>query len=233
MSARRWLLTGALGFSAVPAAIQYRRWHLRWGATDEEVAESLPGDDMCERPNFAFTRAITIKARPEDVWPWLVQIGFGKAGWYSYDWLDNRGRHSAEEIIPELQYLEVGGWVAMDFSGREPTETTANRVKAFETNKWLLWEHQGDPWVWVLRPVDENTTRLITRGRQRYHWGSLMLMSELILMEIGDPFMMRKLLFNVKRRAECLAENRNQSHQMSCVSRKLQEQSSQQIEVVS
>jgi hypothetical protein len=202
------LATAAVALGS--AAVRYRRWHLRWGATEEELAETLPGDDMCARPNFNFTRAITIKARPEEIWPWLVQIGFGKAGWYSYDILDNLGRHSAEEIIPGLQHLEVGDWVAMDFSGKEPTETTANRVKAFEANKWLLWEHQGAPWVWVLRPIDQNTTRLISRGRQQYHWRSPMLISELILMEIGDPFMMRKLLLNVKRRAERLAVDRNQ-----------------------
>jgi hypothetical protein len=163
---------------------------------------------MCERPNFAFTRAITIRARPDEIWPWLVQIGFGNAGWYAYDWLDNRGRHSAEEIIPELQHLEVGDWVPMDFSGRPPTETTANRVKAFEPNRWLLWEHQGAPWVWVVRPIDEETTRLISRGRQRYSWGRAILPVELVLMEIGDPFMMRKMMLNVKRRAEKLARAR-------------------------
>ena len=210
MKVTRIPLLATVAVALGTAAVRYRRWHLRWGATEEELAETLPGDDMCARPNFNFTRAITIKARPEEIWPWLVQIGFGKAGWYSYDILDNLGRHSAEEIIPRLQHLEVGDWVAMDFSGKEPTETTANRVKAFEANKWLLWEHQGAPWVWVLRPVDKNTTRLISRGRQQYHWRSPMLISELILMEIGDPFMMRKLLLNVKRRAERLAVDRNQ-----------------------
>jgi hypothetical protein len=206
------IAVGALAACAAAyAAVRIRRWHLRWGATDDEVASPLPGDDMCERPNFAFTRAITIRARPDEIWPWLVQIGFGRAGWYSYDWLDNRGRHSAEKIIPEFQHLEVGDWVPMDFSGRAPTETTANRVKAFEQNRWLLWEHQGAPWVWVLRPIDEETTRLISRGRQRYSWGRAILPLELVLMEIGDPFMMRKLLLNVKRRAEKLATARRTS----------------------
>lgn len=184
---------------------RYRKWHLRWGATDEELAMALPGDDMCERPDFAFTRAVTIAAPPEDVWPWLVQIGFGRAGWYSYDLLDNLGRPSADEILPHLQHLEVGDWIPM---GGKPTETTALRVKGFKTNEWLLWEHKGAGWVWALQRLDDRTTRLITRGRQRYSWRSPMLISELVLMEIGDFFMMRKLLLNVKSRAERLAASR-------------------------
>jgi hypothetical protein len=199
------LVAVAGGLALGRLAVQYRRWHLRWGATDEELGDPLPGDEMCNRPNFAFTRAITIKARPEEIWEWLVQIGYGRAGWYSYDLLDNLGHHSSERIIPDLQHMEVGNWVPM--SGKA-NEVTAMRVKAFETNEWLLWEHQGASWVWVLRPIEESTTRLITRGRQRYSWTSPMLPMQLILMEVGDFFMMRRLLLNVKRRVERLATER-------------------------
>jgi hypothetical protein len=199
------LVAVAGGLAIGQLAVRYRRWHLRWGATDAELAESFPGDEMCERPNFNFTRAITIKARPEDIWGWLIQIGYGRAGWYSYDLLDNHGHHSSERIIPELQHLEVGGWIPM---GPKAGDVTAMRVKAFEPNRWLLWEHQGAGWVWVLRPVDENSTRLITRGRQRYSWTSPMLIVQLTLMEVGDFFMMRRLLLNVKTRAEGLAAKR-------------------------
>jgi hypothetical protein len=186
------------------AAIRYRHWHLRWGATDDELAMPLPGDEMVQHPHFAFTRAITIRARPEEIYPWLVQIGWGRAGWYSYDVLDNLGKHSAEEIIPELQDMKVGDLISM---GGKPTETTALRVKAFEPNQWLLWEHQGCPWVWHLEPIDSDTTRLLTRGRNRYRidWT---LPTAVILMEIGDPFMMRQQLLNLKRRAEGLAADR-------------------------
>ena len=82
-----------------------RPWQLRWGATDEEVSRSMPGDDIMLHPNFNATRAITINARPEQIWPWIVQMGFGRAGWYSYDWLDNLGRPSAERIV---QCVETG-----------------------------------------------------------------------------------------------------------------------------
>lgn len=166
----------------------------------------LPGDEMVQHPHFAFTRAITIRARPEEIYPWLVQIGWGRAGWYSYDVLNNLGKRSAEEIVPELQDIKVGDWISM---GGKLTETTAVRVKAFEPNTWLLWEHQGCPWVWHLEPIDPETTRLITRGRNRNLYRiDWTLPTALILMEIGDPFMTRRQLRNVKRRAEGLAARR-------------------------
>src|ERR1700693_2913735 len=84
-----------------------RPWQLRWGATDEEVACAMPGDDVVQSPTFNATRAVTIQARPEEIWPWLVQIGCKRAGWYSYDWIDNLGIPSANRIVPELQHLEV------------------------------------------------------------------------------------------------------------------------------
>lgn len=68
-----------------------RRWHRRWGATDAEVAAAMPGDDLVPGCHYVCTRAITIGAPPEAVWPWLIQVGFGKAGFYSNDLLDNVG----------------------------------------------------------------------------------------------------------------------------------------------
>src|SRR5689334_22229007 len=80
-----------------------RRWHARWGATDAEVAAAMPGDDLVPGCQYASTRAITINAPREAVWPWLAQVGFGRAGFYSNDLLDNVAHPSADQIIPELQ----------------------------------------------------------------------------------------------------------------------------------
>lgn len=87
-------------------------WHLRWGATDEEVARAMPGDGLIPDAGTA-TRAITIRATPEDVWPWLVQLGYGRAGWYSYGWIDNDFRKIADRILPEHQNLEPGDTILM------------------------------------------------------------------------------------------------------------------------
>jgi hypothetical protein len=172
---------------------------LRWGATDEELARPMPGDELVPSPTFNATRSITIDARPEDIWPWLVQMGFGRAGWYSYDWLDNLGRPSARHVMPELQDVEVGDRVPMSW-------WTYQTVKAFEPNSWLLWQDQsGGTWVWALYPLDQRRTRLVTRMRGRYRWNSLSTIPALFLMEVGDPIMIPKELKGIKDRAEGLA----------------------------
>ena len=102
-------LAGAVGIYVV----FYRPRQLRWGATDQEVARAMPGDEIVARPVFNATRAVTVNARPEEIWPWLVQIGFGRAGWYSYDILDNLGRHSSEEILAEYQHLAPGDLIPL------------------------------------------------------------------------------------------------------------------------
>lgn len=85
-----------------------RPWHRTWGATPAEVAAAMPGDELLPHAQYRSTRAITISARPHDVWPWLVQVGCRRAGWYANDLLDNFGRPSSRTIIPELQHLAVG-----------------------------------------------------------------------------------------------------------------------------
>lgn len=94
-----------------------RPWHLRWGATDDEVTRELPGDKVVIAPTFDATRAVTVEASPEAVWPWIAQLGFGRAGWYSYDLLDNLGRPSADRIIACLQEVQVGDIVPMGPGG--------------------------------------------------------------------------------------------------------------------
>ena len=192
-----WLTLGSIG--AVAAYMRLiRPWQLRWGATDAEVERSMPGDDDVPRPTFNATRAVTVAARPEQIWPWLIQIGVGRAGWYSYDWLDNLGRHSAERIMPEFQHLAVGDVMPMSPDGKH-----GNVVKAFEPNRWMLWGDQAGQatWYWGLYPVDERQTRLITRVRMYYRWTSLLALFN-PLVEFADIAMMRKCMLGIKRRAE-------------------------------
>ena len=99
----------ALLTAAVASARFVRPWQLAWGATPAEVSRALPSDDLVPDPTFNATRAITLDAPPAQVWPWLVQMGLTRAGWYSYDLLDNLGRPSARRILPELQELQPGG----------------------------------------------------------------------------------------------------------------------------
>lgn len=104
----RWILTGiALGTTAGVAAARVRDWYTTWGVDGEERRKALPGDELVREPTGGETRGITIDAPPAAVWPWLVQMGYGRAGWYSYDQLDHRGP-SAQEIIPAWSKIEVG-----------------------------------------------------------------------------------------------------------------------------
>jgi hypothetical protein len=182
------------------AAPLYRHWHLRWGATDAEVASAMPGDENVPAPSFNATRAITIAAPPEQVWPWIVQIGTGRAGFYAYDLFDNGARPSADRILPELQRTQVGDWVPMS---SKINETTAFKVKAFQPPEWLLWAKPDSTWAWTLTPLDGGRTRLVTRLKEKYDWRSPVLaVLTVIIFELGDFPMMRKLLLGVKSRAE-------------------------------
>src|SRR5918912_3240956 len=110
-AARMKLLTVAGPPLAIGLFWLYRRSHLRWGATEQELSRTMPADEIVRAPTFNATRAVTVNAQPSDIWPWIVQMGFGRAGWYSYDLLDNLGRSSAEMVMPELQELRIGDMV--------------------------------------------------------------------------------------------------------------------------
>lgn len=201
----RVLLGGLTGGASLLAYLRLiRPRQLRWGATDEEVTRSMPGDEIVERPTFNATRGVGIHAGPEDIWPWIVQMGFGRAGWYSYDWIDNLGRPSAEEILPEMQRLEVGDLIPMS-----PDQKMGVWVKDFETHQWMLWwdKKGGTTWCWGLYPKNEGYTRLITRVRIKYNWFSPSIFF-CLLMDVGDIIMMRKCMLGIKRRAEGIANGR-------------------------
>lgn len=209
-----------------------RRWHLRWGATSAEAEAELPGDLLVPSAQFRATRAITINAPPESVWPWLVQVGCGRAGFYSNDLLDNLAHPSADRIIPELQDLEVGQWVPMSPT---PTERTAMKVHSFETNRWLLWTKSDGTWVWQITPTDSNGTRLVTRIHARYDWHHpLSALVGVVLMEFGDFAMLRRMLRGIKSRAESLemraTREIDRANRVSA-SRRLQNQSGSQKEL--
>jgi len=175
----------------------WRPWQLRWGATDEELARPLPGDEMVPVTTFNATRAISIDAPPERIWPWLVQVGTKRAGWYSYDLLDNLGHRSAWRIIPELQGLAVGDVVPMSPDGKQGIN-----VSSLDEPHSMVWGTRGDTsWVWQLDRQPDGTTRLVTRIRSRLRW-TPMAIAFSGLMELGDFWMIRKMLHGLRERAE-------------------------------
>jgi hypothetical protein len=193
----------AAGVTVIGASLAYLRlmrpWQLTWGATADEVSRPLPGDEVVPDPTFDATRAITIAAAPEQIWPWLLQVGVKRGGWYSYDLLDNLGRPSAREIIPELQQVAVGDVVPLSPDGKQGVH-----ILALDLPRSMLWGTLPDTtWLWVCEPQAGGTTRLITRIRSRYRWLSPTIAFSL-LVEFADVWMIRKMLLNLRARAEAL-----------------------------
>lgn len=195
--------TAAIGGVIAAAYMRLvRPWQLGWGATDEERGRLLPGDDLVDAPTFDATRAITIRAQASDIWPWLAQVGVNRAGWYSYDLLDNLGRPSARQIVPELQDIKVGDVMPMSPDGKHGI-----RVHALDPPHSMIWGTPGDTsWAWVLDPQPDGTTRVITRVRSRYRWLSPSIAFSLLL-EFADIWMMRRMLLNLRERVEAAAES--------------------------
>ena len=134
-------------------------WQRRWGATHEEVARTMPGDELLRPDAPTTTRAITIAAPASAVFPWLRQIGYGRGGWYSYDWIDNDGRPSVERIDPALQDLAVGDRIEM-LPGFGPV------VAEIEPDHHLVAAGETDTWCLMVEPIPDGRTRLVSRWRQ-------------------------------------------------------------------
>lgn len=175
-----------------------RPWQLKWGATAIEIKRPMPGDEIVVKPTFNATRAVSINAIAENIYPWIIQMGVTRAGWYSYDLLDNLAKRSAEVIIPEHQNIKIGDIVPLSPDGKQ-----GMLVKDFKKNEWMLWwDNKGDStWVWGIYPEGESTFRLITRVRVKYRFFSLAILFNLLI-EFFDIWMMRKCMLGIKKRAE-------------------------------
>ena len=206
------LVLAIVTFGVIYAFI-IRPWHLRRGSTRDEVQRSLPGDELVPNCKFMWNQAITINAPAAEVWPWLVQIGNQRAGWYSWDGIhrilqvagsvdDDRG--SANRIIPELQNLAVGDVIRMM---PEDMDIPGYTVVSMEPNRALVThvdDENASTWVWVLDPIDANTTRLIVRFRQTWQPGMMGLMIW-VGDEGGSLLMQPKTLSGIKQRVEAAA----------------------------
>lgn len=210
----RWVAVGV----AVAAVGAYRRvftpWQQQWGATDGEATGSLPGDDLVAEPAVQTTRVISIAAPAEAVWPWIVQLGADRGGFYSYDWLENLfglGIHSADRIVEEWQTRRVGDLVPGDAKGRsgwyvmEVRPDDALVLKAGDAKLGRpVGRHEGIGWefLWTFAVREEatGTTRLVVRERVGFANNRV----RLLLAPLGPVsfVMTRRMLAGVKSRAE-------------------------------
>lgn len=215
---------GAVGTAAaaVGAYLRFiRPLYRRWGATDEDIARVMPGDDIVEHPDMVETFAITIQARPADIWPWLVQIGYQRGGMYSYTWLEKLmgvPMSNADRILPEFQELHVGDVIAYGPQGpflpvREVLPNHVLMLGGYDPVKG------GGTTTFALYELDQEHTRLVMRCRT--HWPNWTLrgilaqppsgqrLRDLLLylfFEPGQFIMMRKMLLGIKQRAEQIGE---------------------------
>ncbi len=185
-----------------------RPWLRRWGATDEEIARPMPGDELIQAARHRSTRAITIRARPDEIWPWLVQMGSGRGGLYSVDLLDQMlgviEGPSAERVLPEWQELKPGDVIPIGGTPGWP-------VHAVERDRSLVLriEH-GEALAtqsWGLYPIDPETTRLVLRVRGAAAPG-LRTAALVAVIEPQELVMVRAQLLGIRRRAEQLADAR-------------------------
>jgi len=176
---------------------------LTWGATADEVERRIPGDELQPEPDVCSTRAITIDAPPSAVWPWLVQMGSGRGGAYTYDWIENLfglGMKSADTIRPEWQELAVGDVIP----GRASLPDM--RVEVLEPRRVLVTRSEDGTWVWAFVLDDlAGRTRLLSRNRIALPERSLGDRIGMAVMEPGSLVMERKMLLGIKERAERLA----------------------------
>ena len=178
-----------------------RPWHLRWGVTSEESRMPMPGDELVPRPVVESTRGVSVQAPISEVWPWLVQMGAGRGGLYSYDWLENLaglGIHSADRISPELQNLKEGDTLPLDARGEGPT------VAVFEPERALVLDVGPSvaSWGFILQKIDERTTRLYARFRLDADPRPLWRLLYALAIDIPHFVMERKMLLGIKQRAE-------------------------------
>lgn len=200
--------TAKAGVAAAVVAL-FRRRYLRWGATAEELRMHLPGDELIAHADLTATRAITIQTGAGEVWPWIAQLGQGRGGFYSYDFLENLvgcDIHSADRIVPEWQSIEAGAEVKLHPEGGmiaalvEPGRTLVLRGGMPMGNTPPPYDFT---WAFVVCEQPDGTTRLVVRERYGYsrRWAAL-------LVEAVEPIsfvMSRRMLHGIKRRAERVA----------------------------
>jgi hypothetical protein len=180
----------AAAAAASAASVLYARWIRRrlltWGANQDEISRAWPGDELIPDVNTPdITMATTLPSPPEQVWPWLVQMGVGRAGWYSWDRLDNGGKPSADRIVPEWQNLEVGQQLNVSPDGQRwmtVAMVEPNRALVLRATAELPSGRSFDPrsahlphayldgiWGFYLQPAPGGKTRLISRTHGRNH----------------------------------------------------------------
>lgn len=212
-------VTTASAAATAAYCTKIRPWMQHWGTSGDEGSRELPGDTLISEPVMNVTRAITIEATPAEIWPWLLQIGQDRGGFYSYDWLENLFKldiHTLDEIRPELQGLQVNDFVpfaAQEGMGMMVAELEPERALVLfapdPRYAEALQQQADEPefemeasWAFVLEPLNERQTRLIVRFRVSTTACQAVSTAFTSLLEPAHFIMERKMLYGIKERAE-------------------------------
>jgi hypothetical protein len=183
-------------------------WRTRWGATRDEIGRHLPGDELVSSPMWSYNHAITIHAPRAKVWPWLLQMGQGRGGFYSYDGLENVigcDIDNVSEIRPELQRLEIGDTIRTHANGVGPAVTILDPERALVLGGPLDANASQASWAFYLFDGPRGTTRLLERGRGVPGPGILATLAfGPYLMDPIGFVMSRKMLKTIKQLAEAI-----------------------------
>ena len=214
VSGRTRCLAGLAGVvcGAAVYVVFGRTRQLRWGATDQECELVLPGDELIADADLTATRAITVRATPAEVWPWIAQLGQGRGGFYSYDLLENLlgcDIHSADRIAPEWQDVAVGDEVRLA-PQLALIVTTSEPERALVLRGGVPLGETPPPydftWTFALRDQPDGTTRLLVRERYEYLRSWTFLLVEPV--EVVSFVMTQKMLRGIRDRAERFGSER-------------------------
>ena len=219
----------ALGL-AIAGGVTYaawvRPWHLRWGASDEELGRHYPGDDLVPTPRLTTTHAITIGAPVADVWPWLAQLGQGRGGFYSYEWIENlmgADIHNADRILPEFQNPQVGDKVPLAKGGLGIPIALVEPERTLVLHGDTRTAPPGEPsiarpgnffnltWGFYLEPRGAEASRLVERWRADWNSSPENEVYMRAFLEPGAFIMERAMLLGIQRRAESLARRQERA----------------------
>jgi hypothetical protein len=220
-----WLLVtvaavGAWLLSIVVYVLVLRPWHMTLGCTAEEAHRHLAGDDLLPTPSLQATHAITIRAPAAEIWPWLIQMGQGRAGFYSYDWLEQLfgcAIENAGEIVPSLQTMKVGDGISLHPKSPPLTVAEVQPHRAIvlaggpelqpgmpRDRSWYRFHtYQGYTWTFTLDEQPDGTTRLIARIRvawNKHRFGHFF--RSRVFLEPVHTIMQRKMNRGIKERVE-------------------------------
>lgn len=214
-SVLRGVLTGLI-ILLVAYVVVFRRWLLEWGSTESERAKILPGDQLVPNPKYVTTHATTITAPADHVWRWVIQLGQGRGGFYTYDSLENLiglDIHSVDRIVPDLQQLKLSDSISLSpknelpmtvaaiESGRTLVLRSGTSDAPVEPGDYVRGEIAGS-WAFILAPIDENTTRFVVRLRTDWRESALASLLNMVMLEPAHCIMERGMMLGIKERAE-------------------------------